>query len=988
MADAMDHKNPWSAFSTSHSSSHDHFGHHSQGQLLREDDQSIGATDSHPPQETVLFPGEPLASLHNHEIGNSPHQPSLDKRISPEEKGDGATSIGEEGVSEGEVETARYGHRLPEQPHQHQEGLDHEGWNRPAAAAKTLSSSEQQEQQQQQQQEEEGELQKRSHTSLADSAVAFVGTDRAALQSTTMGSTALLDQGQDLYRSDSLDSDVGFGSDVWRPSLASSSSPADAEDKGKSSPLAQRHRDPAALTTAATPPQYTLDDVLELLVQKLQSEIADTRATVLDLENRLSAAESTNKHIVEELKMLLADAEGTLIGSDDSDGGGDHGAAGSALKGMEEDANVVYNRICNALQTLITDAQIALARTSTNTNTTASASGSTHALPLASSSSSLACSTSGRCNCPPYQHRLYSTSGNLLLPNGGSGAKSSSISSQTDPRGYGLDDKDHPHSHQHHLSHNNSLQPPTTTTSRGSRFTSRRSSLAPPHLYVARGPGSSLYPPAPVHPYLTTAAQQQSEEFSRIRWKEKQQEQYDRYRRSCDRVTLELELLLRDTWRAVYDEEAEAQHAQQQLQQQQQQQQHYQQQHYEQQQHLFSWKQQRASRQHSRSYPFSSLLSSPSSGASTVVPSLAGSPTAANAPMTAQGYEGESDKLPLTSPSQQQQQQQDISAKAQAMKARLEKIQRLQRQYLSLSQTAYGDMDENNITTFSKPLHPLEHHHHHQHQYQYHSNIKSPSSRNSSSSSTSSSRTITSMPMASSSSSTALPTCRRPTPTRTVATMPDSSRHHHDHDQTLLVVQLYRLWRQTALRARLMHTLTTLAELLLASWVLLKLAQYVLTACGVQYRQGWNDLQRYLYGDREGAAAATAKELYLRIRADSARRRRLVEWRRKSLLSARWLARWLTLDLSRDGAGGTGAGAGAGAGTGTIAGAAADALVSSISQAAVQDEEIQSRAMRAMIAYPSSRMLTDPVRRVAGHVVSGLLLALVVNQAKRLSRRL
>ncbi|KAF9312732.1 hypothetical protein BG003_005982 [Podila horticola] len=102
-------------------------------------------------------------------------------------------------------------------------------------------------------------------------------------------------------------------------------------------------------------------DMLEHLVQRLQSEVADTRAIVQDLESRLNAAENSNRHIVQELKVLLADAEGTLVGSDDSDS--ESSAVVSPKHGSsEEDSNVVYNRICHALQSLITEAQSALMR--------------------------------------------------------------------------------------------------------------------------------------------------------------------------------------------------------------------------------------------------------------------------------------------------------------------------------------------------------------------------------------------------------------------------------------------------------------------------------------------------------------------------------------------------------------------------------------------------------------------------------------------------
>ncbi|KAG0368635.1 hypothetical protein BGX24_002739 [Mortierella sp. AD032] len=175
-------------------------------------------------------------------------------------------------------------------------------------------------------------------------------------------------------------------------------------------------------------------DVIEHLVQKLQSEVANTRAAVSDLETRLNAAEHSNKHIVEELKMLLADAEGTLVGSDDSDSGGESEVVSSKHgSGSEDENNIVYNRICNALQALITDAQSALVRN-------------------------------------PSSRSLF----HLRVASPSSAASVTSSSSR-----------------------------------------------------VSRSSIKSAY--------------------SRIIWKEKQLEQYERYRRSCDRVSLELEMLLNDT---------------------------------------------------------------------------------------------------------------------------------------------------------------------------------------------------------------------------------------------------------------------------------------------------------------------------------------------------------------------------------------------------------------------------------------------------------
>ncbi|KAF8952870.1 hypothetical protein BGZ46_003357, partial [Entomortierella lignicola] len=103
-------------------------------------------------------------------------------------------------------------------------------------------------------------------------------------------------------------------------------------------------------------------DVLESLVHTLQSEVQDSQATVHELEDRLNLAEHSNRHIIEELKMLLADAENTLR---------NNGKVNSSLvsggKGFSsyEDSNIVYNRICIALQSLIDEAQLALQKNST-----------------------------------------------------------------------------------------------------------------------------------------------------------------------------------------------------------------------------------------------------------------------------------------------------------------------------------------------------------------------------------------------------------------------------------------------------------------------------------------------------------------------------------------------------------------------------------------------------------------------------------------------
>ncbi|KAF9391045.1 hypothetical protein CPB97_007664 [Podila verticillata] len=220
------------------------------------------------------------------------------------------------------------------------------------------------------------------------------------------------------------------------------------------------------------------NDMLELLVQRLQSEVADTRAIVQDLESRLNAAENSNKHIVQELKVLLADAEGTLVGSDDSD------SESSALVSSkpEEDSNIVYNRICHALQSLITEAQSALMR-----------------------------SSSFSPSMEKHHYRMNHRQHQISYPTEGTRS--------TSHLGLFVDDE---HTYLDHCTPCPSLQ----------RIDKTLLYPSPPSI-TSNSSSRSVY--------------STSSELSRILWKEKQQEQYDRYRRSCDMVSLELQLLLNDS---------------------------------------------------------------------------------------------------------------------------------------------------------------------------------------------------------------------------------------------------------------------------------------------------------------------------------------------------------------------------------------------------------------------------------------------------------
>ncbi|KAF9139851.1 hypothetical protein BG015_001882 [Linnemannia schmuckeri] len=262
-------------------------------------------------------------------------------------------------------------------------------------------------------------------------------------------------------------------------------------------------------------------EVLEHLVQKLQSEVADTRAVVSDLETRLNAAEHSNKHIVEELKMLLADAEGTLVGSDDSDSGGESEVVGSKHgSGSEDETNIVYNRICHALQALISEAQTALVR-----NTSAAL---------------FAPPPSERGPCRHHQQQHANRLKQLTQNQGPQG--------QSIP-GLFIDDSE--------LLSNGSSSNQGDTCNHSSCRTSRRSSInlsrSPFHLRVA-SPSSAASVTSSSSRMSRSSSRKSA--YSRMIWKEKQLEQYERYRRSCDRVSLELEMLLSDTRMDVdYDDD-------------------------------------------------------------------------------------------------------------------------------------------------------------------------------------------------------------------------------------------------------------------------------------------------------------------------------------------------------------------------------------------------------------------------------------------------
>ncbi|KAF9131541.1 hypothetical protein BGW39_001652 [Mortierella sp. 14UC] len=225
-------------------------------------------------------------------------------------------------------------------------------------------------------------------------------------------------------------------------------------------------------------------DVLEQLVQQLQSEVKGTRATVSELETKLNLAEHSNKRIVEDLKMLLADAEENLAAAERSDGTHPllQSSRGSSVS--DDDLNNVYNRICIALQALIDDAQSALQKNPTTKHT---------------------CTKPGEedapCNCQATSPVNSRSSTPNPLPRVAPGYDSTlqdspPLACRSSPR------------------NSTTLLKPTKTDN-----------LDIHHL--------AIYGPAPS--YAGT------DEVSRMLWKQKHEEQHDRYRKSCHRLTLELD---------------------------------------------------------------------------------------------------------------------------------------------------------------------------------------------------------------------------------------------------------------------------------------------------------------------------------------------------------------------------------------------------------------------------------------------------------------
>jgi hypothetical protein len=108
-----------------------------------------------------------------------------------------------------------------------------------------------------------------------------------------------------------------------------------------------------------------------------------------------------------------------------------------------------------------------------------------------------------------------------------------------------------------------------------------------------------------------------------------------------------------------------------------------------------------------------------------------------------------------------------------------------------------------------------------------------------------------------------------------------------------ILVQLYRLWKQSWLRTRIMHVLTGSLEMMLILWVVFKLSEISLRLMGLPTRllnetmnQGPQEWLASIYGYRHSAGASAAKELYKRIRQEglTQRARRILRERESEAL--------------------------------------------------------------------------------------------------------
>ncbi|KAF9956081.1 hypothetical protein BGZ72_003060 [Mortierella alpina] len=244
---------------------------------------------------------------------------------------------------------------------------------------------------------------------------------------------------------------------------------------GMDSPLCQSSStlgDPAPVVYSLESGVEPEGDVLQHLVHTLQSEVKDSQATVYELESRLNMAEHSNRLIIEELKTLLASANGSMISQPASHNDRTR-ITRRGTSSDDDDSAAAYNRICFALQSLINAAQSAVQNDQT--------------IALDSSSIKL------------EERNAQHPSAPQLSP--------------------WMD----------------SLEDPGSSMYLASRSSPKNSLTLLHSTRVDYALDNSLPEFSPMPFYSGT------DEVSKIYWRQKHEEQHDRYRKSCQRLTLELE---------------------------------------------------------------------------------------------------------------------------------------------------------------------------------------------------------------------------------------------------------------------------------------------------------------------------------------------------------------------------------------------------------------------------------------------------------------
>jgi len=424
-------------------------------------------------------------------------------------------------------------------------------------------------------------------------------------------------------------------------------------------------------------------------------------------------------------------AEGTLVGSDESDSGESVAVSSKHGSVSEEDSNIVYNRICGALESLISEAQTALDRSTNNPSPSPQ--------PVERRPSA-------------HPRRLRASQGQrqrlLQLPN------VSTIDLSSTPTDDGESSQ-------------------VDACSQSSCRTSRRSSIIPTRTDRSLSVSSAATS-------LASSSQLQvptrRSTYSKMMWREKQLEQYERFKRSSDRISLELKMLLDDT---IMDQ-LELQEA----------------------------------------YMSSSSPSSPPR-------------THSSSPSTSSSSRARPSDVP-PSPSRQSSENVGTSSHSGRRRGTGSKAERMQRSY--------------QLQTLNPQVRPRQQLHRRRPGSSHDFSSSMYSHHHSSSQSSATHRATSSSSL-------------RQFKSQGVGA---------SHPQSI-ILQLYRLWKQTWLRKRIMHVLTESLEVMLILWVIMRLSEASLAWMGIQMsKSGPRAWLAYIYGDREGAGAA-AKELYEKIRRDGLR---------------------------------------------------------------------------------------------------------------------